>query len=57
MSKKSNRLSPELMQAFAENHYIVHHETRFAMHIGQPCTELKALMDEHNALSSTFITA
>jgi hypothetical protein len=24
------------MQAFAETHYIVHHEAPFTMHIGQP---------------------
>jgi hypothetical protein len=46
----------ELMQAFAETHYIVHHEAPFVMHIGQPCPELKALMAEHNALSAAFIT-
>jgi len=56
MSKKSNRLSPELLQAFADTHYIVHHEAPFAMHIGQPSPELKALMAEHNALSAAFIT-
>jgi hypothetical protein len=47
MTKKSNRLSPELLQAFADTHYIVHHEAPFLMHIGQPCPELKALMAEH----------
>ena len=57
MSKKSNRLSAELLQAFAETHYIVHHEAPFVMNIGQPCPELKALMAEHNALSAAFITA
>ena len=49
-------LPPELLQAFAETHYIVHHEAPFVMHIGQPCLELKALMAEHNALSAAFIT-
>ncbi len=52
-----NTLPPELLQAFAETHYIVHHEDPFAMHIGQPCPELKKLMAEHNALSAAFITA
>jgi hypothetical protein len=50
MSKKSNRLSPELLQAIADTHYFVHHEAPFVMHIGQPCPELKAPMAEHNAL-------
>lgn len=50
-------LPPELLQAYAETHYIVHHEAPFVMHIGQPCHELKALMAEHNALSAAFITA
>jgi len=50
-------MSQELWDAFAETHYIVHHEAPFAMHIGQPCPELKALMAEHNALSAAFITA
>lgn len=54
---KSKRLAPELLQAFAETHYIVHNEAPFVMHIGQPCPELKALMGEHNALSAAFITA
>jgi hypothetical protein len=50
-------LPPELLQAFAETHYIVQHEAPFVMHIGQPCLELKALMAQHNALSASFITA
>ena len=45
------------LQAFAETHYIVHHEAPFAMHIGQPSLQLKALMAEHNALSAAYITA
>ena len=52
-----NTPPPELMQAFFDTHYIVHHEAHFVMQIGQPCTELKALMAEHNALSAAFITA
>ena len=47
----------ELAQAFAETHYIVHHEAPFVMHIGRPCRELEVLMAEHNALSAAFITA
>jgi len=27
------------------------------MHIGQPCTQLKSLMAEHNALNAAYITA
>ena len=50
-------LPPELLQAFAETHYIVHHESPFTMQIGQSCLQLKALMEKHNALSATFITA
>ena len=42
----------ELLQAFADIHYIVHHESPFAMHIGKPSPDLKALMAEHNALSA-----
>ncbi len=48
--------SAELIQAFAETRYDVHHEAPFTMHIGRPCPELKALMAEHNALSAAFIT-
>ena len=55
--KQESTLPAELLQAFAETHYIVHHEAPFVMHIGQPCSELKALMAEHNALSAAFITA
>jgi hypothetical protein len=47
----------ELQQAFAEPHYIVHHEPPFTIHIDKPCPELKALMAEHNALSAVFVTA
>ena len=50
-------LPPELLQAFAETDYIVHHEPPFTMHIGQACPELQALMAEHFTLSATFITA
>ncbi len=57
MNKKSNRLSAELLLAFADTHYIAHHEAPFVMHIGQPCPELKELMADHNALSAAFITA
>lgn len=52
-----NTLPPDLMQAFFDTHYIVHHEAPFVMHIGQPCPELKNLMAQHNALSAAFITA
>jgi hypothetical protein len=57
MSNKSSWLSTELLQAFSETHYIVHHESPFMMHIGQHCPELKALMAEQNVLSAAFITA
>jgi hypothetical protein len=50
-------LPPELLQAFAETHYTVHHEPPFTLHIGQPCPPLKTLMNEHNALSAAYITA
>ncbi len=52
-----NTLPSELLRAFSETHYIVHHEAPFVMQIGQPCPELKVLMAEHNALSAGFITA
>ena len=52
-----NTLPPELLQAFSETQYIVHHEDPFVMHFGQPCQELKTLMAGHNALSAAFITA
>lgn len=55
--KMLQTLPVELLQAFAETHYIVHHEPPFTMHIGQPCSELKALMADQNALSAAFITA
>jgi hypothetical protein len=47
----------ELLQAFTETDYIVHHEPPFTMNIGQPCPALKALMGEHNALCAAYITA
>ena len=54
---KTEPIPAELMQAYAETHYTVHHEPPFVMHIGQPCPELKALMADNNALSAAFITA
>lgn len=54
---QDSTLPAELLQAFAETDYIVHHEPPFTMNIGQPCPELKALMAEHNALCAAFITA
>jgi hypothetical protein len=50
-------LPPELLQAFAETHYIVHNEPPFTLHIDQPCPDLKALMAEKNALCAAYITA
>jgi hypothetical protein len=50
-------LPPELLQAFADTHYIVHHGSPFAMHIGQPCPDLKKLMEDRNALCAAYITA
>jgi hypothetical protein len=51
-------LPPELLQAFADTHYIVQHQDApFAMHIGQYCPQLKALMADHNALGAAFVTA
>jgi hypothetical protein len=54
---KTDSIPAELLRAFADTHYIVHHEAPFVMHIGQPSPELKALMAQHNALSAAFITA
>lgn len=56
MSKIAS-IPAELLQAFADTHYNVHHEAPFVMRIGRPCPELKTLMAEHNALSAAFITA
>lgn len=50
-------LPPELLQAFSETNYIVHHEPPFMMNIGKPCPELKKLMEDRNSLSAAFITA
>ncbi len=50
-------MPPELIQAFTETDYIVHHEPPFTMNIGKPCEELKKLMANRNALGAAFITA
>ena len=50
-------LYAELIQAFTETDYIVHHEQPFTMNIGKPSRALKALMAQHNALSAAYITA
>ena len=50
-------LPAELLLAFTETDYIVHHEPPFTMNIGKPCLELKKLMAESNALGAAFITA
>jgi hypothetical protein len=54
---KRKDISPELLQAFAQTHYIVNYEPPFTMHSGRQCPELKSLMAEHNALNAAFITA
>jgi hypothetical protein len=54
---QESTIPDELLQAFGETNYIVHHEAPFTMNIGQHCPALKALMDEHNALCAAFITA
>jgi hypothetical protein len=48
-------IPPELIQAFTETDYIVHHEPPFTMNIGKPCEELKKLMANRNALGAAFI--
>ncbi len=50
-------LAPNLLQAFAETHYTVRHETPFTMHIGLPCPPLVALMSHHKVQCAAFITA
>ena len=54
---QSTSLAPELLQAYAETDYIVHHEPPFTMNIGKACPGLKQLMVQHNALGAAFITA
>lgn len=49
-------LPAELVQAFTETDYIVHHEQPFTMNIGKACPELQKLMADRNALSAAFIT-
>lgn len=53
----NEKIPPELIQAFTETDYIVHHEPPFTMNIGKPCEELKKLMANRNALGAAFITA
>lgn len=55
--RQESTLPAELLQAFNETAYIVHHEQPFTMNIGLPCPPLKSLMGEHNALCAAFITA
>jgi hypothetical protein len=50
-------LHAELIQAFTETDYIVHHEKPFTMNIGKPCQALRKFMAERNALGAAFITA
>lgn len=50
-------INSELIQAFSETDYIVHHEPPFTMNIGKPSLDLKKLMAERNALGAAFITA
>ena len=53
----TNALPSDLIEAFTETHYIVHHEPPFAMNIGVFCPDLKKLMAERKALCAAFITA
>jgi hypothetical protein len=51
------RISPELLQAFEETHYQVHHTPSFTLHIGQPCLELDALLKASGQDAAAFLTA
>jgi hypothetical protein len=55
--KTKTRISPELLQAFEETHYQVHHTPSFTLHIGQPCPELDALLEASGQDTAAFITA
>jgi hypothetical protein len=50
-------IDPELLQAFAETHYTVHHQPPFTLHIGQNSPELDALLKAGGHESAAFITA
>lgn len=50
-------IAPELIRAFEETHYKVHQEPPFALHVGQPCSELDTLLKASGLDSAAFITA
>ena len=53
----TNNLPAELLQAYTETDFIVHHAPPFTLKIGEPCPALLQLFDKTNALCATFITA
>ena len=50
-------VSPELLQAYRETLYTVHHKPPFSMQIGVRCEPLRALMATSHHRHAAFITA
>mgnify|MGYP000373152402 CR=1 FL=1 len=50
-------ISAELLQAYSETDYIVHHAPPFTLKIGETSPALLQLFDKTNALCAAFITA
>jgi hypothetical protein len=51
------RITPALVQAYAQTHYTVHHTPAFTLRIGQPCCALDALLLQSGQDGAAFITA
>ena len=51
------KIQTELLQAYMETDFIVHHAPPFTLKIGEPCPALLHLFDKTNALCAAFITA
>lgn len=51
------KIPAELLQAYTETDYIVHHAPPFTLKIGEPSPALLQLFDKSNAVCAAFITA
>ncbi len=50
-------ISPELIEAYGNTHYVVLTTPPFTLRVGQPCPELLALYERHRIRSAAFLTA
>jgi hypothetical protein len=52
-----NKMTTELLQAYAQTHYTVHADEKFTLKIGEQSPSLLHLFHQTNALCAAFVTA